>query len=161
MPVRLREDQRLERPHGPERHQRHEVGVFQDDAFIAASLDLEVVAEQAGAGLRSVRTLASQLLRRLIGDRFVGPDLPVRMGVAGTHHRPTVLEDLNVSHPWDCAELEVLVGPSVDDEADGRPFHGTEREVVAGREADDSADAALGLRDEELARFRGSGCGVG
>ena len=96
-----------------------------------------------------IGALPGQLPGRLVGDPFVGPDLSVRVRVAGAHHRAAVLEDLDVADPRLPAELQVLLGPGVDDPADLRAGHRTHGHVVAGREADDPAQATLGFGDQE------------
>jgi hypothetical protein len=47
------------------------------------------------------------------------------------------------------AELEVLLGPEIDDPADGRDVHVGERQVVSRREAEHAAVPVLGAGDEE------------
>ena len=141
----------LKWPHGPERHHRDEVVVGLDHADPVRALGGQVVAEQAASVLGPVGALPGQLPGRLVRDALVGPDLPVRVRVAGAHHRAAVLEDLHVAHPRQAAEFAVLVGPGVHDLPDGRLRHHAQREVVAGVEADHPADAALGLGDEQAA----------
>src|SRR5512132_3628958 len=138
----------LERPYRPERHQRQEALVLADDAFALLQLHGQVVAEQASAVSR-IRPLLAQLPRRLVGHSLVGPDLAVRVWVAGTHHGAAVLEDEDMTYPVDGTELDVLVGPGLDHLADGVLLHLAQGEVVAWGEADDPADASFALGHQQ------------
>jgi hypothetical protein len=104
--VRAGQDEGLERPHRPERHERHEVLVMANDAFALLEFDAEIVAEQAATAPR-VRLLLVQFPGRLVGQPLVGPDLPVRVRIAGAHHGASILEDQDVVHPVDGAEFGV------------------------------------------------------
>src|SRR5512133_1613922 len=138
----------LERPYRPERHQRQEALVLADDAFALLLLHGHVVAEQASAVSR-IRPLLAQLPRRLVGHSLVGPDLAVRVWVAGTHHGAAVLEDEDMTYPVDGTELDVLVGPGLDHLADGVLLHLAQGEVVARGEADHPADASFALDHQQ------------
>src|SRR6266508_2623368 len=119
----------LERPYRPERHQRHEALVPAEDAFALLQFYGQVVAEQAPAVGR-IRPLLAQFPRRLVGHSLVGPDLPVRVWVAGTHHGAAVLEDEDVAYPVDSPEFDVLAGPGLDHLPDRVLLHLAEGEVV-------------------------------
>src|SRR6266511_777911 len=138
----------LERPYRPERHQRHEALVPAEDAFALLQFYGQVVAEQAPAVGR-IRPLLAQFPRRLVGHSLVGPDLPVRVWVAGTHHGAAVLEDEDVAYPVDTTEFDVLVGPGLDHLSDRALLHLAEGEVVARREADDPADTPFTLGHQQ------------
>src|SRR6266508_1207666 len=138
----------LERPYRPERHQRHEALVAADDAFALLQLYGQVVAEQAPAVGR-IRPLLPQFPRRLVGHSLVGPDLPVRVWVAGTHHGAAVLEDEDVAYPVDSPEFDVLAGSGLDHLPDRVLLHLAEGEVVARGEADNPADASFALGHQQ------------
>ena len=81
------------------------------------------------------------------GSAVAGPDLAVRVRVAGTHRGAAVLEDLDPAVAL--AELGGLVSPDVDDATDRRLVHAREGHVVAGREAHDPAGAPRTLGTEQ------------
>ncbi len=114
-----------------------------------ASSRVEVVGEEWLVVFGEVVELGGELEGGLVGDVLGGPDLAVGMGVAGAHHGAAVLEDLDVLDVGASAELGGLVGPHLDDAADGGELHGGEGEVVAGIEAEDAAEATLGFGAEE------------
>jgi hypothetical protein len=65
------------------------------------------------------------------------------MRIAGTHHRATILEDLDVINEAAAAKVLVLLGPNVYYTPNLRARHGADREVVPRREADDAAYTPL------------------
>ena len=71
------------------------------------------------------------------------------MGIAGAHHGAAVFEDLHVVELGLAAELSVLLGPGIDDEADGGEFHARDGEAVVGMKAEDAAASALLLSVEQ------------
>ena len=85
----------------------------------------------------------------LVGDVLGGPDLAVRMGIAGAHHGAAVLEDLDVIKLGLAAEFGVLLGPGIDDEADSGEFHARDGEAVVGMKTEDAASSALLLGVEQ------------
>src|SRR4030095_919054 len=91
--VAAAEEQRLERPYGPERHDGEKRVVLADDSLRKVRLELRVVAKQTLTMARSVPSEGVLLARRLVGDRFSRPDLTVRMWIAGPHHRSAILEN--------------------------------------------------------------------
>ena len=71
----------------------------------------------------------------LIGDVFSGPDLSVRVRITGSHHRSSVLEDLNVANVAAGRKIGFLIGPLVDYAPNGLRTHRRKREVVPRIEA--------------------------
>jgi hypothetical protein len=145
----LGEEDEFEGPDSPEGNEGCPGIVFGDDALLLGELEGEVGGEE----LLTVRGVIGELGRKfesgLVGDVLGGPDLPVGMGIAGTHHGASIFEDLDVLDVGACAELGCLVGPHLDDAADGGDVHGGEREVVARIKAEDAADATLGFGADE------------
>src|ERR1700688_2914135 len=92
------EHQGLEGPHCPEGHQDDKFFVLANDALVLLELDFQGVTEQAGVLLAEIRVLIRYFGCGFVGNVFSRPDLAVRMGVAGAHHRPTVLEDLYMAN---------------------------------------------------------------
>ena len=62
--------------------------------------------------LGEVRELRWEFERGLVGDVFGGPDLAVRVWVAGAHHRAAILEDLDVLDLGHGAEFCGLLEPT-------------------------------------------------
>src|SRR5271166_2850561 len=93
----------LEWPHGPERNQRHKMLVFANHPLTGSALQLDVVAQQATAVALLVVGQCGLLFPWFVGNRIVGPDLPVRMRIAASHHLATVLEDLHVIDLGHCS----------------------------------------------------------
>src|SRR6266536_1553425 len=56
-------------------------------------LERQVIAKQTGIVCRTILLLSYLLFRRLIGQLCIGPNLTMRMGVAGTHHGPAIFEN--------------------------------------------------------------------
>lgn len=136
-------DQGFERPDRPKWHQGYEVGVVADDPLIPAHLQPQVISKQGGAIALQVLLHIGQFLGRLVGDGTLGPDLPVRVGVAATHDCTLVLKDLDVIDIIDGAQFLVLLGPQIDHLADRSHIHLRQGEIVAGRKADHPAQASV------------------
>jgi len=117
------QDERLERPNSPERHQGDEPRIGAYDALAGFLLQRQIVAQQATAVCRLVLGLRDALRRRLLGHRGVGPDLAVRMGVAAPHDGALVLKDLYIGDIGARADLGVLLGPHVHHAPDVAEFH--------------------------------------
>ena len=98
-----RHDHRLERPHGPERHQRDPGVVAADQARAVGDLVRDVVAEQVAAVAFGVAPLHGELARRDVRHGGRRPDLAVRVRVAAAHRRALVLEHLHVADARPCA----------------------------------------------------------
>ncbi len=141
--VSIADDKSFKRPHRPERHQHCEAVIAANQPVADLVLEFEVLAKQAG-----VIRLPVQLERFLFACWFVrqcgvGPNLAMRMRIAGAHHDAAVLEDLNVIHPGDAAQLLVLLRPYVYNVAHFARGHARNREIVSRRKTYDAADAAL------------------
>jgi hypothetical protein len=136
----------LERPCRPERNKRQPAIRVPDHARTAPLLR-RVVGEQALARGGVVVGLLRGLELRLDRQRIAGPDLAVRVRVAGTHRRAAVLEDLDPAVAL--AELGGLVGPDVDHVPDRGLVHAREGHVVTGREAHDAAGSTGPLGPEQ------------
>src|ERR1035441_2364702 len=113
MAARHQED--FEWPHSPPRDQSHEVLILKDDSLIGGPLRFNVVAEQAVAGAGKMVALCVGLGGWFVGHKAGGPDLTVRVRVAGAHHSAAILKDLHVLDPVQTAELNILAGPCFDD----------------------------------------------
>src|SRR5215469_13066484 len=85
----------------------------------------------------------------LVGKFVIGPDLPVWMRIAASHHLATVFEDLYMIDFGHCAEFEVLSDPDVNDRANGGDLHIAQGEVMGGRETHHTAHSRFGLRTQE------------
>jgi hypothetical protein len=73
--------------------------------------------------------LVMVLFRCLVGQRIQRPYLAVGMGIGEAHHGALVLKEL---HPAIApAQLDHLLGPHVDDTADGSQIHFGQGQVVA------------------------------
>ena len=94
------------------------------------------------------------LAQRLAGNRFGRPDLPVRVRIAGAHHRAAIFENLHVADPGIRRESRVLFNPGFDDMPNVRRVHARQREIVPRRKTDDAADAAFRRRREKPVRSR-------
>src|SRR5215472_15985537 len=92
----LAADQQLKRPYCPERHQGNELLVFTDDPLARRMLEFDVLTEQASVFLTKVFIQPQLLFERLVRNRVIGPDLSMRMWIAGTHHLASILENLDV-----------------------------------------------------------------
>ena len=142
-------DERLEGPHRPERHERDEGVVGDDDPLPTLELEAQVVLEQRASVTVVVGALRLPLAGRHERHGALRPDLAVGVRVARPHRLPLVLEDLDVRDVVARAELLVLRRPQVHDAAHGGELHVGERLVVARREAEHAAGARLVVRDEQ------------
>lgn len=154
--------QGLERPHRPEGHQGHEVLVLADEPrSIFLHLQNQVVAEQCVACLIVISKLHFLLScdfgRQVLG----GPDLPMRVGVAGAHHGPAVLEDLNVIDERERTQFLILCHPRLDHDAQRVRIDLGERQVVVRGEANHPAGSAHALCPEDTPDLVASGRCVG
>jgi hypothetical protein len=143
------DQQQLERPGRPERHERQpRVALGHDPG--AARLLLDVVEQHPATGQRRMVGLCGRLSS---GDRREARFLP-RSGRAGAgstpHRRAAVLEHLDPAIA--SAELIGLVGPQVDDPTDVAGRHRRQRQVVPRRETHDATFAVLALGPDEPLR---------
>src|SRR6185437_14118807 len=106
--VSAADDECFKRPNRPPGNKRDEVIVFEDDAALPGALLAQVFAKQTAAGAIEIITLAGGLGGRLIGNVVCGPDLAVRMRVAGAHQDAAVFEDLDVADPIERGDLVVF-----------------------------------------------------
>src|SRR2546430_11033047 len=90
-------DQHLERPHGPERYQHHESLVRNNDPRFFVFLKLQIIAKQTTSMVLRVALLRKKFARRRLRYRTGGPDLAMRMRIAGTHHLAAILKNLYVT----------------------------------------------------------------
>src|ERR1700687_314605 len=95
--------------------------------------------------------LANQFFGGDIWNRVGGPDLAVRMRIAGAHHRTAVFEDLHVIDLGYLSQLLELDGPGMNHILDVLRCHGGEGKVVARQEADYPAKAGLTFGDQQSA----------
>ena len=91
-----RQNHHLKRPDRPERNHGDKARIGLHHALGRFFFEGEVVAQKDRLLFREVHLLAGEFCNNLIGDRPAGPDLTMRMGIAGPHHRAAVLEDLHV-----------------------------------------------------------------
>ena len=172
----LRDDEHLERPHGPPGAHDEEAVVLPDHALALLRLELGVVRQQVPAVLPPVLGHLRELLAGLLGQRAGGPDLAVRVRVGAAHGGALVLEDLHVpqltlgridlavgvggkaGQDLVCLRLErvrgrqvagVDAGPGLDDGQDLGSGHVGQGEVVLGREGEHVAPAGDGLGLEQ------------
>ena len=131
------------------------------DAVAGRFFEAEIVAEQAGAAVFGPLELGGLLLGDFVGDGVVGPDLAVRMGVAGAHHGAAVFEDLDVVDERPGGEIVKLLDPGVNDRAQVVHRHVGDGEAVPGREADHAANTRLGFGDQEAALLVAIERGIG
>src|SRR6516164_6019144 len=85
-----------------------------------------------------------------IGDRLVGPHLPVRVPAARAHGGAAVLEDGHRVDVWQSSEAVILVRPGIDEATNVAHRHVPHAEVVPRRVADDTADARLAARLQQI-----------
>ncbi len=92
----LRNDEHLERPHGPPGTHHEETVVLPDHALALLRLKFGIVRQQVPAVFRLVLGHLRELLAGLLGQRAGRPDLAVRVRVRAAHGGALVLEDLHV-----------------------------------------------------------------
>src|SRR5437588_12091626 len=93
----LAHDERFEGPHSPKGDDDGKRIVLANHALVASHLQLQVIAQQAGMFFRVIRQQRFVFACRKIRERSVGPDLAVRVRVAGAHELAAILENLNVA----------------------------------------------------------------
>ena len=99
--------------------------------------------------LRVVVQLMLGFACRLVRDVLGGPDLAVRMGIAGAHHGAAIFEDLYIADIRPVAELSSLRGPGFDNPLDLCGLHAGERQAVIGMKAENTAGPSLALGPKE------------
>ena len=115
----------------------------------AALLGGQVVAEQATAGAGQVFALGLGLGGRLVGHKVGGPDLAVRMRVAGAHHGSAVLKDLHVLDPVQAAISWYSCVQASTTRRISCAGHASQGQAVVGMEAKHLAQAACGLGHQQ------------
>src|SRR5205823_8699055 len=112
-----------------ERHDRYEQIVSADHTLSTIGFLGYIIAEQATVPAGAVRTQRLALARRLIRNVFGGPDLAVRVRIAGAHHLAAVLEYLHVTHPVVRGQPLPFNRPGVDHLPDRRGIEAGQREI--------------------------------
>src|SRR5262249_2440977 len=110
-------------------------------------------AEERRAARAQPVALVVVFLGELIGDAVGGPDLAVRMGIAGAGLLAVVLEDRDGADVAACVELRELLSPGADGVADLSRAHRRHAAGVIGGITEHAAGAALGLAHEEWIAF--------
>ena len=142
----LRDEQRLERPGRPERHDDQPVVVLDDDP-LAARLLVDVVEQQAAAGRLEVARAGRHPRAR---PRRAAPCRPRSGRADAGWRRPSPRPGSRTPGPSGTAAELGRSGPPTGRRSRGRRRRPSgERQVVARREADDPAGAALALRAEQ------------
>ena len=98
-----------------------------------------------GAPSRLLALLGSHLG----GNAAAGPDLAMRMRIAGAHHLAAILEDLHVADVGQAAQVGVLRGPHVHHQREIRHAHARHGQIVPRRKAAHAADARLAGGDQQ------------
>src|SRR5437868_15150954 len=93
------QNQNFKGPDSPEGNQYREEFVLANHSGSVSSLQAQVRAKHTLAASVDELEHRALLACRMVGHVLVGPDLAVRMWVAGPHHLAPVLEDLDVTHP--------------------------------------------------------------
>src|SRR5215471_16483685 len=78
-----------------------------------------------------------------------GPNLTVRMCIAGPHYRPTVFEDRDIADVRFLRERYIFGDPGIDNRPDLAGAHSRKSPIVARREAQNAANPALGSSDQQ------------
>src|SRR6185437_8145656 len=120
-------------PGRPKRHIRNKTVILADNAKLFPRLERHVVAQQATAVGVAISLLRTQFSLGSFGNGSRCPDLAMRMGVAGAHHRAAILKNLHMVHARIRAEFLVLCGPGANDLRDFRRLHGSQSKIVARR----------------------------
>ena len=147
-----REQQHLKRPNRPPRNQRREVLILKDDASLICRegpLGLKVVAQQATIRAGHMVKLRLGLDGRLVRHKSGGPDLAVRMRIAGAHHGPAILKDLHVLDRVHSANLDILRRPRIHHRANLLARHAGQGQAVVGMKAKHLAQPARGFGLEQ------------
>src|SRR5512146_2830158 len=145
----LGEQQRFERPHSPEWHHDHEIVVLADDAFSQPSLEPSIIAQETTRVFVAIVLKRTLLFSGFIWNSSIGPDLAVRVGIAASHQRATVLKDLHVIDISAGTDLTVLLRPDINHFPNIRRIHLRDRQIMARREAHHSTHATLRFRNDD------------
>jgi hypothetical protein len=146
--VAARKNHGFKRPDRPVRHKREKMFVLDDSSGARIFLQPVIIAKQTQPMRIAVGQLRFLLHARNVGDGCGGPDLAMRMGVAGAHHRAAILENLHVIDVVARAKLHKLSGPGIYDGAYVGRLHHRECQVMFGRKTEDAADSSFRFRDE-------------
>ena len=133
----------------PERDDDDDVLVRIHQTLFVCDFERRVSAQETFPASSRIGREGAGLFRDLDRDGFVGPNLPVRMRLACTHHRAAIFEDRHRAHVAQCGQLEILNGPGIDDRSDGRALHRCDIKIVARRKREHPAVSALAVRDEK------------
>src|SRR5258708_36469936 len=82
---------------------------------------------------------SSRFFGQFIRNSFVGPNLPMWVRVAATHHGAAIFENLHGADVGLVSEVGVLLRPGVDHVSQVCDTHACHCEVVARREANNPA----------------------
>src|SRR3954469_24936570 len=143
-------DQHLERPHGPERHHYHESLIRNDDPRFFVFLKLQIIAKQTTSMFPGVALLCRKFARRRLRYRTGGPNLAMRMRVAGAHHFATILKNLYVTDARHRAQFRELRGPSANDFFNSWLLHAGKRQIMTRRKTHHPADSRLTFSYDEI-----------
>src|SRR5438445_9093106 len=103
-------------PAGERRHECDPVLVAEHRA-LASSLALEYVAIEAASGLAHVLGLGPELSLQDGWNEWIRVDLTVRVAQGDADLLPAVLEDVDVSHVGEAAQLAGAIAPHLDEVA--------------------------------------------
>src|SRR5437870_12792419 len=104
-------DQHFERPYRPEGDQYNEAFVRNNDPRFFVFLQLQIIAKQTTSMFLEIVLLRRKLARRRLRYRTGGPNLAMRMRIAGAHHIAAIFKNLYVTDTRHSAELRELRGP--------------------------------------------------
>src|SRR5207248_11323534 len=90
-------DQHFERPHGPERDQYNEAFVRNNDPRFFVFLQLQIIAKQTTSMFLEIVLLRRKFASGRLRYRAGGPNLAMRMGIAGAHHFAAIFKNLYVT----------------------------------------------------------------
>src|SRR5882762_467396 len=90
----------------------------------------------------------SKFFGQLIRNCFVGPDLPMWMRVAATHHGAAIFENLHGTDVGLASEIGVFLSPGVDHVSQVLDTHARQSEVVARRETNHPAAAGFAVSQQ-------------
>ncbi len=80
------------------------------------------------------------------------PDLPMRVGIASPHHRPTILKNLYVPEIRFFPQRAIFLRPHIHHPPDIPHIHPRQRQTVVGMKAHHPAPSPLPLRAQQLLR---------
>jgi len=137
-------------PHRPEGHQDDVLGGFEDNPFPRPAFMFQIATEKAVSVSVQELALAAILLLHLVRECLRCPDLTVGMRITAAHHRPSVLEDLDIPDPRDGIQFDRLANPGGHDSDDAFGFHFGQCEIVTRVEAKHPTQPSFAPRFEEI-----------